>query len=159
VGTLTVSDVAITANEAGGGAGILLDNGATGSLTVIRSTISGNSTLNGGGDRGGGIYAASTGQLYVYNSTISDNSSSAGGGIDTTITTLIVNSTLANNRTTGTTGWGGNLDANYEYHYPQISITIQNSIFTDGQAYHGADIAGLWYLRATILSRIKTSLV
>jgi CSLREA domain-containing protein len=68
-GTVTLTDVAATGNQADTGAGIT----NTGSLTLIRSTVSANIAAGGGG----GIDATS---LALVNSTISGNKANGPGG-------------------------------------------------------------------------------
>ena len=87
-------------------------------VTILRSTISGNSATQDGG----GIFA---GSLAVTNSTISGNSAARfGGGISASGTTTIVNSTIANN--TGATG-GGVRNGGF-------SVTARNTIFAKNTA-------------------------
>jgi predicted outer membrane repeat protein len=73
-GTLTVSGCTITDNSAFEGGGI--SSAADGGLTIINSTLSGNSATDSGGAVFGG------GRLTISGSTLSGNSASAGGGID-----------------------------------------------------------------------------
>ena len=72
---LSVADCVITGNAAGGlfnkGGGI---RNLGGSLTVTRSTISGNAARKGGG-------IANLGPFMLIDSTISGNSATVGGGI------------------------------------------------------------------------------
>src|SRR5262249_11285468 len=65
----TISDS--TTSTQGGGIGI----GANGSLTLVNSTVSGNS-----GGTGGGVYFLANGSLAVSGSTISGNKSAVYGG-------------------------------------------------------------------------------
>jgi CSLREA domain-containing protein len=86
-----------TTAEADGGGGILFDS--TGTLSIINSTISENSTV-GDGATGGGIFA-SAGIVSIANSTISGNSTTGdadGGGIAVSSAVLTVaNSTISGN--------------------------------------------------------------
>jgi fibronectin-binding autotransporter adhesin len=85
------------------GAGI---NNEGGVLTVTHSTISGNNSGGGSGNRGGGIIVYQNGTVNVSYSTITNNQSGDGGGI-----------TIANSAGTGTVNieativWG-NRDVN-----------------------------------------------
>lgn len=97
---LTISDTVIAGNvDSGTAAGINNDNGAT--LTVDRSTISGNLA----GTVGGGIY--NQGIMNVTNSTISGNSANtsnsgwSAGGIYNSGTANITNTTITNNTADG----------------------------------------------------------
>jgi hypothetical protein len=64
-----------------------------GTLTVVNSTISGNSGLSGGG----GLTNNGNGTVMIANSTISGNSSDSGGGIHNAGTMTIANSTISGN--------------------------------------------------------------
>lgn len=88
----TVSGNTTTPFQAGGGGGLSNMPGAT--LYIINSTVSGNSTKDGG--KGGAIY--NLGALYLTNSTISNNFSPAStGGIYNEGTVQIANSIVAGN--------------------------------------------------------------
>jgi hypothetical protein len=139
-GTLTLSEDAITngTTEAGSGGGISNDGGT---LTVTHSLVSNNISIHteteGGGDSGGiqnlgpNPVTKEAGRLTVEDSTIANNEAALGGGIfswgDTSNTTSIVNSTIANNKggTRGVEGGGiegGGLLAT------EGTITVANSI-------------------------------
>lgn len=152
-GTLTLSNVAVTNNDAFGvlrGGGIASSGG---SLTVSDSTISGNhanengggvyvlggtvliqrSTISGNnsGNDGGGIALISAAAGTIINSTVSGNSGSNGGGIarigsGTTIT--VTNSTVANNGATSTGGISGG-----------TGTTIQNTIIAGNTSGFGTN--------------------
>ena len=100
-GTLTVANCTISDNSADGSPGGGIYSNAV--LSVIDSTISGNS---GGG--GGGIF--NFGTATVINSTVSDNTAagnvqfSDGGGIDNKGTMTVTNSTIAGNYAVLTSG-------------------------------------------------------
>jgi len=83
-----LSGLTITGGALFGGAGIS-NNGI---LTIINSTITGNTTNLSGG----GIYNA-VGTLTLINSTVSDNSGFRGGGIWTRGTLNLINSSLHGN--------------------------------------------------------------
>jgi hypothetical protein len=88
-GALTVTDSTISSNTTYQGGGIYNDHGT---LTVSNSTLSGNSA-----SFGGGIYTAG-GTVTVSNSTFSANDAYDGGGIYNTLGTMTVsNSTLSAN--------------------------------------------------------------
>ena len=94
-GHLTVSGCTINANTAlGNGAGI---ETLGGSLSVVKSTVSGNSTPAGGAS--GGIHSSSS-TATIDSSTISGNSANYGGGITHSgvgILMTITNSTISGN--------------------------------------------------------------
>jgi predicted outer membrane repeat protein len=103
-GDVTLSDVVVadnTAAEWGGGIYVA----STGSLSLLESTVDGNSATGGTGNAGGIAVVAGVGErLIVSNSTISNNTASggfgglyftgAGGGL---ATGTIVNSTISQN--------------------------------------------------------------
>ncbi len=93
---LTLEEVAVSGNNAGGG-GIL----NSGNLTLDSSVVSGNGTGTDGS--GGGIFSATSSDLTstkttITDSTVSGNTSSAGGGVYNIVgLTEIENSTITNN--------------------------------------------------------------
>jgi hypothetical protein len=90
LGDLWLEQVAVEGNN-GNNAGGIYQSG--GSLTVVSSTIAGNSSDNSGG----GVFLDGTDAL-VINSTISGNTGDTGGGIEIDGGTVeIVNATIANN--------------------------------------------------------------
>jgi CSLREA domain-containing protein len=90
----SVVDNSVTANPSfANGGGIAAQSGSD--VTIVDSTISGNSA-NGAFGSGGGIFADST--VKVFNSTISGNTASGdGGGISGSL--VAVNSTISGNST------------------------------------------------------------
>ncbi len=109
--TATIRHCLITANTGFYGGGIF----SSGTLTVIDSTISTNTTTGNSG--GGGILNANAASLTLINDTITKNSSSTdGGGVrnDSAVAPVIRNTIIADNTaaTTGpdvsvNTGFGG----------------------------------------------------
>ena len=94
--TATISGLTIRHGNGGVGGGIY----NLGTLTVMNSTISGNSS--------GGI--ASSGTLTVMNSTVNGNgSSNRGAGISSIGTLTVTNSTISGNAGTGTNQNGGGI--------------------------------------------------
>ncbi len=128
-GSMTVSDSIISDNSGPGVWNYFF-------LTVLNSTLSGNSTaLDGGGIRSGTFKAP--GSVTVINSTISGNSASgAGGGIAISDGSLtIVNSTISGN-SAGDTGGG---IANYTGGVQVANSTISgNSAASGGGIYNVA---------------------
>jgi len=100
-GTLTLTNMALTSNDAIDGAGIANEPG--GKLTVSDSTLSGNT-----GTTGGAVYNAGT--LTATNTTIAANTAFLGAGVFNVGTLTLVNSTIADN-TVPTGGIGGGFDA------------------------------------------------
>jgi len=126
---VTVSKVTVRNGVAKGGGGIL----NFGTLTISKSTVSGNAAYRGFftvGSAGGGVFSAHctfSGYSTIINSTLSGNSASSGGGIFAR-GAAINNSTLSGN-SAGRGGGGG------------ISgvATIQNSIVANNS---GGNCAG-----------------
>ncbi|MEK6278597.1 MAG: choice-of-anchor Q domain-containing protein, partial [Actinomycetota bacterium] len=139
---LTISDAVVSSSRilVGGQGGGIASFGP--SLTVERSTVSGNTTPGGGGDHGGGIYAYY--QLYLVDSTVSGNTGSYGGGIYVaysggTIANppaehrgphTIRNSTIVGNTATGS-GGGVNF---YGAQYESDRLTVESSTITGNNA-------------------------
>lgn len=96
--SVAISGLTIQSGNAGGGNGGGISN--VGTLTLMNSILSGNSSSNGGG-----IYNAGT--LTVMNNTLSSNSSPFGGGIFNGGTLSVSNSTLWGNSASVT---GGGID-------------------------------------------------
>lgn len=124
--TLIVSDSLVTGNTAANdyGGGIQND---LGTLTLINTTVSGNTATYDGG----GVH--NNGTLTITNSTISDNTSmtGSGGGIHNrgplTITNSTINHNLANSNN------GGGIWSN--------GVTeISSSRIRDNSAFHGAGL-------------------
>jgi CSLREA domain-containing protein len=90
-----------TSTSSGGG----MQNFSTSTMTILNSTISGN-TSNGTGVAGGAVQA--NGTVFIANSTFSGNNAPAGtgGGIYFNGTVLTMNNVTITNNTTGT-GAGG----------------------------------------------------
>ena len=100
LGTLTLTDSAVSGNTATGvyGGGIINLGGGT--LTITGSTVSGNTVS----DHGGGIYNGG-GTAILTNSTVSGNSGGRGGGISNYSTLTMTNVTVSGN-TASITGGG-----------------------------------------------------
>jgi hypothetical protein len=97
-----------------------------GMLTLINSTVSGNSIKGGGGaGNGGGIF--SDGVLTLINSTVSGNSAlGSGGGIFSGGMLTLINSTVSGN----SAGFDGGGIANYG------TLTVTNSTIANNTAFH-----------------------
>ena len=123
-GTLNLLDSAVRGNRASQGGGITIGGGAPfleGTMTVRRSTVSGNRAPGG---QGGGIQ--NTGTLTLENTTVSGNKSMHGGGIRQHQGTLrITDSTIAFNMAGNS---GGGIFANTG------AAAIKNSIVSNNQS-------------------------
>ncbi|MBL8063021.1 MAG: CSLREA domain-containing protein [Anaerolineales bacterium] len=125
--TITNSTLSYNTNSSGPGGGIRND----GTLTVMNSTFSGNTTISGGS--GGGI--RNIGVLTVTNSTFSGNSAfGSGGGIYNVIgftSVTIINSTFSGNAA-GSLGGGIYFDGG--------TLNYANTIIANSTS--GGDCAG-----------------
>lgn len=78
-------------------------NSVGGQLTLVDSTVSGNSAF-----AGGGILNADGSTLLVQDSTVTDNTAAYGGGVANVYGIFIIaNSTISNNRVIDQQGFGG----------------------------------------------------
>src|SRR6185437_14933842 len=116
-GAKTVSISGLTIRNGKGGEGGGIENADTVTLTIINSTLSGNTAgLGGGGfisgtvtiinstfssnmaSEGGGIYNSGSGTLTITNSTFSGNAAPVAGGASFNVGALqIANTTLSDN--------------------------------------------------------------
>lgn len=145
---LTLQQITITGGRAGYGGGVT----NFGIITLIHSTISGNSTLGGGGgglanygtatvssstisgnggSHGGGIF--SRGPLTIINSTVSDNSALFGGGVFNTEigTVTLTNSTVTRN---SAADWGGGVLNG------GASLTLNHALISGNTAPSGSEV-------------------
>ena len=132
-GTSELSRLTLSDGDAGFGGAILVDSGAD--LTVLNSTLSGNSARFGGGG------VDNFGTLSVLNSTLSGNSTqSGGGGINNYGGELsVINSTLSGN--SARLGGGGGITNNYGGELSVINSTLSdNSTNAVGVTSHGGGI-------------------
>lgn len=161
-GDLYISDSTISGNRAQAGGGIYSNNGTLdirnttisdntaeygggvsshSTLTVIDSTISGNSAYSGDASDdawGGGIYTY--GPVTLSNSTIAGNSAQYGGGLynDSSGTLTITNSTIARN---AASAGGGGIHI-YWKPDPPFTFTLNNSIVALNSAPSSPDLSG-----------------
>jgi hypothetical protein len=109
---IVIQQSSVTGNSAGGGGGIFIHNDNSNALTVIASTVSGNSagTANYGYSGGGGVYARHV-SATISNSTIANNSAASyGGGVVGHISGTYYATTLSNSTVSGNSaGEGGGL--------------------------------------------------
>ena len=147
-GTLTVERSTISGNTASGGSGRHYGGGIynAGTLTVEGSTISGNSAP---GDAGGGVFNDVGGSVTVESSTISNNTAGyAGGGIYNYAGDFTIDdSTISGNA--AAVAVGGGIE-NGGGTLTAVSSTISNN--TAGYTGGGIDSGGPSALGATILS-------
>lgn len=122
-GIATITGSTLTGNSASAGGGIYSTGGR---LTATACTISGNTAQYG---NGGGIYGYGNGPSAISGSTISGNTAQCGGGIyfGSNGWTL-ANSTVANNRVSGS-GRGGGIFVNQ-----RTAVTVTNSTITGNTA-------------------------
>jgi CSLREA domain-containing protein len=104
--TLTLTSLAVSGNNNSGVANLITEGGgiynaSDGRLTVVASTISGNTS-----DTGGGIENID-GTATIINSTIAGNTAVNAGGVGNTGSMTVVNSTVAGNVGTSATGGVG----------------------------------------------------
>ncbi|MEO0508581.1 MAG: right-handed parallel beta-helix repeat-containing protein [Verrucomicrobiota bacterium] len=122
--SVTVERTTISGNSAEAGGGIRSDEG---NVTVIESTISGNEATDG---EGGGINATRGDQLTVENSTVSGNEASGGGGgivVSTGASATVESSTIAfNNSGAGGAGIRFSTDSG-------STFTASNTIFSENR--------------------------
>lgn len=125
-GPLTVINSTVSGNSADDSGGGIYSQGV---VTVIDSTISGNSA---GGGQGGGIASSRT--VIISNSTISDNRADGGGGGIAARNVTISNSTVSRN----SSDWaGGGI-----YARRGDIVTISGSTISDNYSGYGGGIFG-----------------
>jgi hypothetical protein len=121
----------------GGTSGFQEDAGGinnNGTLTLINSTVSGNSADYGDLAYGGGV-TNYEGTLTLINSTVSGNSAARGGGIYNYGGTLtLTNSTVSGNTATGDLASGGGIS------HGGGDLTLINSTVSGNTAYSGGGI-------------------
>jgi CSLREA domain-containing protein len=129
---LVFDHASLVGNSALYGGGIA--NKLTGSLTLTRSGISGNTAGISGG---GGI--SNEGVMFMSNSTVSQNQTTGdGGGIDSFGTSNIYNSTIVFNHSgvsSDTDGIGGGIN-----NAPPYTLNLRNSVVA-GNTYLGFGLA------------------
>ncbi len=154
-GTVSLTDVTLTGNEAFTNSATTAEGGAIANaganMTLDRVTVSGNSAVNpagGGGAVGGGITTFSS--MTIINSTIAGNTahesaSSAsvaqGGGISSLGKTQLISTTVANNSAispaAGSFVDGGNIVSNLG------KVSLRNTLVAGGIAGQGSNCSGL----------------
>jgi len=126
-GGLTLTGGRTTA-EGDAGQGGAIRSTSTGTLTVVRSTLSGNSVA-GANAAGGALLAY--GPVTLTNTTVSGNTAEGnnggGGGLVAFGTLVLTRSTISGNRTTGEFSNGGGIRASG-------AVTLTESTVTDNHA-------------------------
>ena len=126
-GDLTVMGSTVSGNSSSDDGGGIV---ARGDLTVMGSTVSGNSSS----DDGGGIVAR--GDLTVAGSTVSGNSSRDGGGISAKGDLTVTGSTVSGNSSSGIGGGiftGG-------FYVDEVVVTISDSTIRENTAGFGGGL-------------------
>ncbi len=137
---VTLRDIGLTGgrttgvNEDGGG----IRSFSSGTLTLLATRISGNST-EGDSASGGGVYA-SGGDLVITGSTISENSTSGnsafGGGVESNNGDLTITfSRITGNSTSGGNSDGGGIDA-----FGDGSVSIAYTTISGNNAVNGGGL-------------------
>ena len=114
----TISNNFVSNATALNGGGIYINN-STGTVDLIRSTVSGNTA----GGAGGGIYKSSSGDLNITASTINGNQTGTNGGgiFNANGLTTLTNSTVSGNNGNGAASKGGGIFV------VTSSLTLNNS--------------------------------
>lgn len=156
-GTLTLTNLRITANTAWRGGGLYIKaDGPSNGVTIINSRITANTAETGGGlyltqnsatlinsfvsgniasgsvtgSSGGGLRSASEGVLTLVNSTVSGNSADVhGGGLHSDNETHLYNVTVASNTGSANSGSGG--DGGGVSVGSSGTLTARNSLIAD----------------------------
>jgi len=104
---LVILDSTISGNtaEQGGGISILWSHKSDASITIVGSTISGNTALNLGGGISNEAAMSDVPIMTIRDSTISDNTAvqGTGGGLYNSCSAAITGTTISGNSAT----WGG----------------------------------------------------
>jgi hypothetical protein len=121
---LNLVESTVSGNSAKEGAGVH----NSGTLTVDRSTLSGNTTSG----KGGGLFNAGT--ATVRNSTVNTNAAGGGGGIASSGTVMIVHSNITGNNSNNSNGGG--------IYRVGGAFTLKSSIVADNNAPSARDCYG-----------------
>ena len=164
-GHLTLTRTAIIDNEAadgpGGGIHNVAGSGATATLDVIDSVITGNVTDSVGGGIANTSYYGGIVSVLVVGSTISGNTSSSGGGGINNIAygnsaadMAIEESTVSNN----VSDFGGGIGQG-AIGYAEATLTINNSTISNNMADGGGGIASFSYYYSDATVTVSRSTV
>jgi hypothetical protein len=122
--TASISGLTITGGAASGGGGGILNGGGT--LTLVNTTVTGNSAT----DSGGGINNGGT--LTLVNTTVTRNSTPGDSGIFNNGTLTLVNTTVTGNSSGGD---GGGI-------FNNGTLTLANSIVEGNTSPYAPDLYG-----------------
>ena len=139
-GVLTLIDSTVSGNSTTYGSGGIVN---LGTMTLISSTVSGNSTTSAGG----GIGNPRTGKLTLVSSVVSDNSATYGGGISNHGVLTLIDSTVSSNNATedgGGISMGNPAGATGE----ETDVTLINSTVSRNAA--DGDGGGVWTRSGTL---------
>lgn len=144
--SVTITGGKTTANMQSGGG---ISFASSGTLSVVNSAISGNSTT-GTGAMGGGIYST-TGSITLTGSTLSGNkttgSISAGGGVYSVSGAITIrDSTVTGNSTTGEQAFGGGIAATFG------NVTIESSTIARNSTTGSYSSGGGLYVRSSAVT-------
>ncbi len=120
-----VAGTVLASNGDGGGI-----NNASGTVTVINSTLSGNSASGAGG----GIFNFNSGTVTVTNSTLSGNSASGGGGVFNSATVLPGQPNAVNKVTATTSLFANPAGGNLVSEAGTAFVSGGHNLFTDAPA-------------------------
>jgi CSLREA domain-containing protein len=128
----------IAGNGAGqGGGGVSAEGGSgnTAGVSVVDSTVSGNTsdTAQGSIAGGGGIHLFHASALSAVRSTFNGNHANVGGGIANESRVKILNSTIADNVASGSNSRGGGV-------FSTGSVTVTNTTFDGNRAGTGGNL-------------------
>ena len=152
---LTLTKVNVTNNSTDGEGGGIQVSTATGSLTLINSTVS-NNKATGAGSNGGGIDIRSNSVIVITDSTVSGNSSGEdGGGIYFFVNgTLTMNGSTVSGNASNTAAAGAGGGGMYLF---STTTTIRNSTIS-GNSSNNSNGGGIAALSATNLT-VKNSTI
>ncbi|NJM13243.1 MAG: hypothetical protein HC889_16455 [Synechococcaceae cyanobacterium SM1_2_3] len=133
-GTMNLISSTVSGNTSDHGGGGIANSGATATLNVRDTTVSGNTANTGGSGHGGGGVFNLSGTVQVINSTLSGNSApnNVGGGIENNGPLTITNSTIAYNSAATSSGGG--------IYHGSDTLTLGNSLIAGNSAPTGPEI-------------------
>ena len=119
--TQTIIDSTFTANSATQGGGAAYNDGA---MSIVGSTVSGNTSLFGGG-----LFNYNYATLDVAGSTVADNSANYGAGVDNQGTLTLTGSTISGNAAANLAGGLSNVGGGFA-----ASATVTDCTFSNNTA-------------------------
>jgi len=122
------------AGQGGGGISAAGGSGDTSGVSIVESTISGNSSDTAQGSAGGGgIHLFQASALSAVRSTINGNDANVGGGVANESRAKFLNSTIADNAASGSDSRGGGV-------YSTGSVTVTNTTLDGNRAGTGGNL-------------------